>query len=218
MTTNLNLSSYQNLQQATFVRIVFTENGSQVVVRFSNHNTPVNIVESDGQTYSYPAVGTLMNITQMTNELKSSQGDVVITLSGIPSQYMNDIVKNPIKAAPVEIRRAFFDQNGTLLAITGNPLLEFVGVVNNFSIDEQWTKGDQNSVTTTIALSCASTLAVLNKQESGRRTNQADLNYWFPGDNAFNRVAQLADAVFDFGGTTPQANISPAAGVVLTGI
>ena len=218
MTTALNLSSYQNLQQATFVRLVFTENGSQIVVRVSNHNTPVNITENDGQTYSYPAVGTLMNITQMTNELKSSQADVVITLSGIPSQYMSDIVANPIKAAPVEIRRAFFNQNGVILPISGNPLLEFVGVVNNFSIDEQWTKGDQNTVTTTIALSCASTLAILNKQESGRRTNQADQNYWFPGDNAFNRVAQLSDSIFDFGGTTPQANISPAAGVVVSGI
>ena len=63
MTTALNLSNYQSLQQATFVRIVFTESGNQVIVRFSNHNTPVTIRESDGNTYSYPAVGTLMNIT-----------------------------------------------------------------------------------------------------------------------------------------------------------
>jgi hypothetical protein len=216
MTTNLNLSGYQNLQQATFVRLVFTESGNQVVVRFSNHNTPVTIKESDGNNYVYPAVGTLMGITQMTNELKSSQADVVITLSGIPSQYMSDIVKNPIKAAPVEIRRAFFDSVGNLLNITGNPLLEFVGVVNNFSIDEQWTTQNSQSVTTTIALSCASTLAVLNKQESGRRTNQTDENYWFPGDNAFSRVAMLQDAVFDFGGTTPASIISPVNGQIIS--
>ena len=216
MTTALNLSNYQSLQQATFVRIVFTESGNQVIVRFSNHNTPVTIRESDGNTYSYPAVGTLMNITQMTNELKSSQGDVVITLSGIPSQYMTDIVNNPIKAAPVEIRRAFFNSTGDLLNITGNPLLEFVGVVNNFSIDEQWSNSSTQTVTTTIALSCASTLAVLNKQESGRRTNQADENYWFPGDNALSRVAMLQDAVFDFGGTTPTSIISPVNGQIVS--
>ena len=216
MTTNLNLSGYQSLQQATFVRIVFTESGNQIVVRFSNHNTPVTIQENDGQNYVYPAVGTLMGITQMANELKSSQADVVITLSGIPTQYMADIVKSHIKAAPVEVRRAFFDSVGNLLNIAGNPLLEFVGVVNNFSIDEQWSDQKTQSVTTTIALSCASTLAVLNKQESGRRTNQADENYWFPGDNAFSRVAMLQDAVFDFGGNTPPSMISPVNGQIVS--
>ena len=215
MTTALNLNPYQSIQQATFVRMTFSENGTEVVVRVSNHNTPVTILESDGNNYVYPAVGTLMNITQMTNELKSSQADVIVTLSGIPNQYMSDIVANPIKAAPVEIRRAFFDVNGNLLNITGNPVLEFVGVVNNFTIDEGWTKYDSQTVTTTISLSCASILAVLTKQESGRRTNQADQNYWFPGDNSMNRVAQLTDAVWDFGGITPTSTISPTTGQVV---
>ena len=125
MTTALSLNSYQSLQQATFIRMVFSESGSQVVVRVSNHNTPVTIRESDGNNYVYPAVGTLLNITQMTNEIKSSQADVIVTLSGIPTQYISDIIANPIKAAPIEIRRAFFDINGNLLNITGNPVLEF---------------------------------------------------------------------------------------------
>jgi len=215
MTTALNLTSYQGLQQATFVRMVFTQGGNQVVVRVSNHSTPFSLVESDGNTYNYPAVGTLLGITQMTNELKSSQADVSISLSGIPSQYMSDIVANPIKAAPIEIRRVFFDVNGNYLNITGNPVLEFVGVVSNFSIDEKWTTYDSQSVTSTIILTCASTLAVLSKQESGRRTNQADQNYWFPGDNAMNRVASLTDAVWDFGGTTPASVISPTTGMVV---
>jgi hypothetical protein len=215
MTTALNLNSYQSLQQATFIRMVFSENGTEVVVRVSNHNTPVTIRENDGNNYVYPAVGTLLNVTQMTNELKSSQADVTVTLSGIPNQYMSDIIANPIKAAPIEIRRAFFDINGNLLNITGNPILEFVGVVSNFSVDEGWTKYDSQSVTTSIALTCASTLSVLNKQESGRRTNQADQTYWFPSDNSMNRVAQLAEAVWDFGGTTPASTISPTTGQMI---
>jgi hypothetical protein len=215
MTTALNLTNYQGLQQATFIRLVFTENGSQIVVRLSNHSTPFSLVESDGNTYSYPAVGTLLGVTQITNELKSSQTDVTISLSGIPQQYMSDIVANPIKAAPVEIRKVFFNTTGDYLNIPGNPVLEFVGVVSNFSIDEKWTNYSTQSVTSTINLTCASTLAVLSKQEAGRRTNQADQNYWFPGDNAMNRVASLTDAVWDFGGTSPVSTINPTTGLVV---
>ena len=212
MTTALNLTSYVGLQQAIFVKMTFTQNGGQTIVRVTNHSTPFSITESDGNTYSYSAVGTLLGVTQLTNELKSSQADVTISLSGIPQQYMADIVANPIKAAPVEIRRAFFDVNGNFLNITGNPVLEFVGVVSNFSVDEKWTDYSSQSVTSTINLTCASTLAVLSKQEAGRRTNQADQNYWFPGDNAMNRVASLTDAVWDFGGTAPVSTINSTTG------
>jgi len=215
MTTSLNLTPYQGIQQATFIRMVFTQGGSQVVVRVSNHSTPFSLVESDGNTYSYPAVGTLLGVTQIANELKSSQADVTISLSGIPSQYMADIVANPIKAAPVEIRKVFFDTSGNYLNIAGNPILEFVGVVSNFSIDEKWTSYSTQTVTSTINLTCASTLAVLSKQEAGRRTNQADQNYWFPGDNAMNRVASLTDAVWDFGGNTPVSVLNPTTGMVV---
>jgi len=215
MTTALNLAPYVGIQQATFIRMVFTQNGSQVVVRVSNHSTPFNITENDGQSYSYPAVGTLLGVTQIANELKSSQADVTISLSGIPAQYMSDIVSNPIKAAPVEIRKVFFDTSGNFLNIAGNPILEFVGVVSNFSIDEKWTNYSSQTVTSTINLTCASTLAVLSKQEAGRRTNQADQNYWFPGDNAMNRVASLTDAVWDFGGTAPVSTINSTTGQVV---
>ena len=215
MTTALNLAPYVGIQQATFIRMVFTQNGSQVVVRVSNHSTPFNITENDGQSYSYPAVGTLLGVTQIANELKSSQADVTISLSGIPAQYMSDIVSNPIKAAPVEIRKVFFDTSGNFLNIAGNPILEFVGVVSNFSIDEKWTNYSSQTVTSTINLTCASTLAVLSKQEAGRRTNQADQNYWFPGDNAMNRVASLTDAVWDFGGAAPVSTINSTTGQVV---
>jgi len=215
MTTALNLTSYVGLQQAIFVKMTFTQNGGQTIVRVTNHSTPFSITESDGNTYSYSAVGTLLGVTQLTNELKSSQADVTISLSGIPQQYMADIVANPIKAAPVEIRRAFFDVNGNFLNITGNPVLEFVGVVSNFSVDEKWTDYSSQSVTSTINLTCASILSVLSKQEAGRRTNQADQNYWFPGDNAMNRVAQLTDAVWDFGGVSPVSTISPTTGQII---
>ena len=64
MTTALNLTSYVGLQQAIFVKMTFTQNGGQTIVRVTNHSTPFSITESDGNTYSYSAVGTLLGVTQ----------------------------------------------------------------------------------------------------------------------------------------------------------
>jgi hypothetical protein len=218
MSTNLDLTSYTAVQQATFIRLVFNEAGEDVVVRISTHSTPFSITERDGISYSYPAVGTLMNVSSLTNEIKSSQSDVVITLSGIPSQYMTDIISNPIKGASVEIRRVFFNATtGQVLNITGNPVLEFVGVVNNFNMDEGYSQMDSQTITTTISLSCASILSLLMKKVSGRRTNQGDQNYWFPGDLSMNRVAVISNASFDFGGKTPAAATIAPTGTTMTG-
>lgn len=201
MSTNLNLTSYSSVQQATFVKFQTTENGSPLTVRMSTYDTPVTI---DGELY--PAVGNLLSVTDLTNELKPSQSEVTVTLSGIPTQYMALILDNPIKGSPIEIRRAFFNAStGALLNISGNPILEFSGVINNFSVDEGWTDAASQTVTTTISLSCSSIMSILINKVSGRRTNHNDQDYWFTGDLAFDRVSVISDAVFDFGGTTPSA-------------
>jgi hypothetical protein len=148
-----------------------------------------------------------------------SQGEVEITLSGIPQQYMAGIIANPIKGAPVEIRRAFFNsQTGQFLSIAGNPVMEFTGIVSNFSVEEGWSDQNTQTVTTTITLSCSSIMSVLANKVSGRRTNRASQNYWFSGDLAMNRVSVISDAVFDFGGTTPTtAPTTAAAKTIITG-
>jgi len=215
MSSLLNLSSLTSVQQSTFVKMTVMENGLPVVIRMSSHSVPFSITESDGQTYSYPAVGALLNVTQITSDMKATAADVSITLSAIPNQYMADIIANPIKGSPVEIRRAFFNSTSSqILNIPGNPVLEFSGVVNNFSFEEGYDNSGSQSVTTTATLVCSSIMSVLAKRVSGRRTNQADQNFWFPGDTAFNRVAVIADATFDFG--SDKANAVSAASSATT--
>jgi hypothetical protein len=178
----------------------------------STHDVPVTI---DGELY--PAVGALLNVTEISNEMKASQSEVTITLSGIPQEYMSAILENPIKGSPVQIRRAFFNTNGQLLNVPGNPILEFSGVINNFNVDEGWESDSAQTVTTTISLTCSSIMSVLLNKVSGRRTNQADQTYWFPGDLSMNRVAVISDAVFDFGGTTPSTPAIAPTGTQQTG-
>ena len=200
MSTSLNLTSYPAVRQATFVKIV-TETGT---ILMSSHNQAITIAGD-----LYPAVGDLLAVSEITNELKQSQSDITITLSGIPTANMSTVLATPIKGAPVEIRRAFFNPTtSALLNISGNPVLEFVGVINNFSIDEGWTDDMTQTVTASIALSCSSIMSVLMNKVAGRRTNHNDQDYWFPGDLSMDRVSVISDAVFDFGGTTPAAVVT----------
>lgn len=209
MSTSLDLSSYNAIRQATFVKIV-TDQGT---ILMSSHNQSIVLA---GDTY--PAVGDLLGISDLTNELKASQSEVTITLSGIPSAYMTEVLTTPIKGSYVEIRRAFFNvQTSAILNIPGNPVLEFSGIVNNFNIDEGWTDDRTQTVTSTISLSCSSIMSVLINKVSGRRTNHADQDFWFEGDLSMDRVSVIADAVFDFGGTTPGAAVQTPTSVSMVG-
>ena len=213
----INLAAYKGVQQATFVKMNITVAGLPVTVRFSSHDVPGLIVESDGESYLYPAVGALLSVSGIDADIKAKQNDVTIVLSTIQNEYMNEIINNPIKGSAVEIRRVFFDiATGQFLNIPGNPSMEFSGVVSNFNFSEDWNENGAQSVTTTATLTCSSFLSVLQNKVAGRRTNQADEDFWFPGDNAMNRVAVIAEESQYLGGTTPSTQASAAAGRTVT--
>lgn len=213
----INLTQYTGVQQATFVRMGITVDGSPYVVRMSSHDVPFAITEFDGQLYTYPCVGALLQVSGIDADIKAKQNDVTITLATINNEYIDDIVNNPIKGSTVEIRRVFFDiATGQFLNIADNPVVEFSGVVSNFNFNEDWNEDGTQSVTTTATLTCSSFLSVLKSKVSGRRTNQADQSYWFPGDNAMNRVAVVALESQYLGGTTPSTQASSVAGVTVT--
>lgn len=207
MTTALDLSPYSNIEHAYLIKFTFIDSSNNPeTVRMSSYRVPISIQESDGNYYSYTAVGQIVNVSQIQADNKATLNDVTVTLNGIGNAYIPDIIATQIKTAPVEIRRAYFDpKTGQLLPIAGNPSIAFSGVVTNYLFDEQWTEGSNQSVTTTIALTCASLASVLTNKVAGRRTNRDDQQFWYPGDNAMNRVGVIADQYFDFGGTTPIA-------------
>ena len=213
----VDLSGYKAVQQATFVRMEITVDGAPVIVRMSTHDVPFEIREFDGENYVYPCVGSLLSVSGVDADLKAKQNDVSIVLSAIPNLYIDEIINNPIKGSPVEIRRAFFNaQTGEFLNIAGNPAVEFAGVVNNFNFSEDWDENGGQSVTTTVTLTCSSIMSVLANKVAGRRTNQADQTFWFPGDNAMNRVAVIAEESYYLGGTTPSSSATAATGITMT--
>jgi hypothetical protein len=48
-------------------------------------------------------------------------------------------------------------------------------------------------------LQCSSLNGVIERQFSGRRTNENDQELWYPNDTSMNRVKVISGASFDFG-------------------
>lgn len=164
----------------------------------SNAYSPITY---NGNTYTQ--LGHLMGISEMQDDLKATNNQITVALSGIPPDdgspnYMTIALNSNLKGSSIKIYRAFFDSE--TLSPT-NVYLRFKGYVNNFSLNENWDQ-DNKLVSNTISVQCSNINAVIEKQFSGRRTNDGDQQYWFPGDTGMSRVKSLVDAQFDFGKTT----------------
>lgn len=148
---------------------------------------------------TYIPQGAFLSVGDIRDDLKATQGDIAISLSGIPNSpdYMSLVLTEPVKGGTIVIRRAFFDLD-TYELITGEVYERYRGVITNFAIDENTNvlNGEQ---TNTVALSCASINTVLKNRISGQRTNPSDRNKFYPSDISFDRVPTLMNANFDFG-------------------
>lgn len=193
-------ASYSALQSNLFVRIDIEEyrttpGGSYTsqVLRFSD-----NRVSFDINGESYVGLGTLMNVTSASSELRVSSGELTIVISGIPDASIAAIAYSRIKGSPVTVWRAFFDPTtGGDIPITG-PFGRFVGFVNNYSLQEEYDV-DSRTATNTLALICNSSVDVLQNKIAGRKTNPSSHQAFYPGDLSMDRVPTLKNAEFDFG-------------------
>jgi hypothetical protein len=148
---------------------------------------------------SYVGVGNLMNITSSSSELRTSNGEVTISLSGIPNSSIYEIVNSRIKGCPVRIYRGLFNPStGAELPITNNPLARYRGFVNNYSLTEDYDI-TARTATNTIVLICNSSIDVLQNKTTGRKTNPTSQKKFYPTDIAMDRVPTLENATFNFG-------------------
>jgi hypothetical protein len=187
----LDLSSYSAIQTNLFVRIDIP--GYQVL-KFSDFNIPYTI-----NSESYTALGSLVGVTDTTNELRATSQDVTISISGIPDANVSDIINRRVKGSNVIIYRAFFNPStGQLLSISGNPAQKFQGIISNYDITDELEMG---SLTGTVALTLTATSIVelLNNKVAGRRTNPTDMKQYYPTDVSMDRVLSLENSNFNFG-------------------
>jgi hypothetical protein len=197
----IDLTSYQSVGTGLFARIEVEyykdtpeATPTSTVLRFSDYIQTVTI-----NSEQYLGLGKLVGITTTTSELRNSNGSITITISGIPDTSIAEIVNSRIKGCPVQVYRAMFDSvTGELLDIVGNPVGRFFGIVDNYTIDEDYDIVTRTS-SNTLALVCSSTVEILNNKIAGRKTNPTSQKLFYTEDVSMDRVPNLAGALFNFG-------------------
>jgi len=193
---SINLSGYSSVGVCLCVRLDIPSYG---VLRLSTFHKAIIITESDGFDYSYSPAGILMSVSESVGELRASSVETAVGLSGIPIEYAQGIQAVRIKGSRIEIRRVFTDPiTDNPLAISGNPVFMFQGVVTNYGFSETYNEFSNDS-SLIINLSCSSLVDMLNTKITGRRTNQESMNQFYPSDSSFNRITNLVGRPFDFG-------------------
>lgn len=178
-----------NVKHALLVDLNLTSN----VYYLSTAWKPVTYNSND-----YTELGAFLNVSNMTEDIKTTNGDISLSLTGIPSNedYMAQVLGTPIKGGEVTIYRAFFNDDYSL--DSGNVFQRFKGIITNFAIEE--TENIlQGQLTSSIGITCASINTILENKIAGQRTAPTDREKYFTGDQTFKRVPELQNVQFDFG-------------------
>lgn len=194
MPTSIPEVANTSISHAVFIDLTLNANFTPTTYYISSAYKPITY---NGNTYT--ELGAFLQLGSVTDDLKVTNGDLQIQLSGIPSDanYMDIILSYPIKGGNVVVRRGFFDVN-TMQPIPGAMYERYRGVITNYSVDETTSFLDGDLVNT-ITVSCASINTVLQNKIAGQRTNGTDRNRYYPGDISFDRVKELQNTSFDFG-------------------
>ena len=160
----------------------------------SNAYKPVTY---DGNTYT--ELGSFLSMDAITDDIKTTNGDLSISLTGIPSDadYMNIILTSKIKGGEVIVRRGFMNKDDLELD-TSQVFTRYSCIIVNFAITEQvdiLAKQNTNSVTITVA----SLNQLLQSKIKGQLTNPEDRKRLFANDQIFDRIPDLQNLHFDFG-------------------
>jgi len=147
---------------------------------------------------TYTELGSFLQISDFQEDVRTTNGDISITLSGIPSEqnYLSLILTTPIKGGNVVVRRGFYDTSSHELD-TSEVYDRFTGVITNFAIQEDFTP--TQTLTNSVTVTCASINTILENKVTGQRTNPDDRARLFPNDAVFDRVPELYNISFDFG-------------------
>lgn len=185
----IDFSNRNAIESAIFIKWVIPNFSTALL---SDYHTSITF---GGDTYIN--AGKLLNVTSSVSELKATPSELSISLSGIPTNSVTDILNQEIKGSELQVFRGFFNPTThALLNLSpdSNPTLKFKGIVTNYDISDDI---DTSTATakTTITLTCSSMVEVLTNKVSGRRTNPAD----FPDELSMSRVQALANSNFNFG-------------------
>jgi hypothetical protein len=165
----------------------------------STNRTPLTLTSPTTFTdQNYQALGWALNIGNITDDLKTNNGDMQISLSGIPDGLVNQILNNQVKGGKVSIARRMSNDDYYATQVVVRSYIRYTGIVTNYQIEEDDSFLDR-SRTYTCTITCANINTLMENRISGQRTNKSDRQKFYPGDISFNRVADLMNTSFDFG-------------------
>jgi len=190
MATTITSVQENNISHALFLDVQIGGN----VYYMSSAYKPITIGSN-----TYNELGTFLTIDDFSDNIRQTQGDIALSLSGIPSEadYMAQILAEPIKGGNVTIQRGFFDLT-TNEIITGQVFTRYKGVITNFSVQDDASRIDDKE-TMTVTVMTSSINSVLKEQISGQRTNPEERKRLFTGDKVFDEIPNLYNTAFDFG-------------------
>lgn len=158
----------------------------------------------------YTAAGGLLSVGSMNDDLKATNNDIIIALAGIDTQFTPKFANAEVVGGIVNIARVFFTDH-EIANVSTDIVNRFRGVITSFGIDEN-VDVIRGNITHTVAITVASINTILENRVSGQRTNRADRERYFSGDQSFHRVEELHNTSFDFGKEYKGGTAGPGAG------
>ena len=159
----------------------------------------------NGQTWA--GVGSLGNISTIDDNSTVEAKGVTLTLSGIDSGLLADIVQEFQIGAPVLVYLGLYDVSTSPPNLISSPITSWAGRMDQPTVDVGGT-------TATITIACENRLIEMNVAVD-RRYCQADQSIDYPGDLAFQFVAGVQEQQISWG-RIPTPTTGPFAGITLS--
>lgn len=185
-------STVTNITNAEFVKLTvyndFTNTNNVSTYTFSSSYKDETI-----GGVNYLALGGLLQVGAQANDLRVTDGDTSVSLSGIDGNNINLVLSNKVKGSKLEISRGFYDDTFVL----GNVYPRFNGIITGYTISEDRSNQDDNF---TVVVNASSYKTVLENRVAGRFTNKESWRFFNPNDASMDNVYSIAGRSFDFGG------------------
>ena len=110
--------------------------------------------------FTYLALGGLLQVGAQNRDIRVTQGDTTIALSGISGNNIPIVLGTKIRGSEVEVLRGFYNANWYLDTAT-NVYPRFTGIITNYSVNEN-REGNNDEFTVTVSASSYKTVLSLS--------------------------------------------------------
>jgi len=194
-----------SIRHAEFVKLSI---GQPVTDTYTFCNA-AGAVTVNGEVFSN--LGALLSVGDVQRDIKATSDDMTIQLTGIDPASIALILSNDIKGSLVEVWRGFLDSNNQIITSPTQQFFKrYQGIINNVSITEDFNTEARIRVAT-CSISCSSMRRILENRISGIKTNSSSWQFFHNGDTSMDRVQEISNQFFDFGGT-PQTQTQSGGG------